>query len=136
MYKVASDKKQSALHHGKGIADWMGDGQEHLTLSERHQNLIRVHDNLYERICATEDRIERKELGVKKQQIQNEISEIKKKLKLENTRNHLTNRTFEECFIQVAREQLLPAQFKAMMKAAEILKKQYAQAASKVADIS
>ena len=135
MYKVASDKRQAALHHGSGLKDWIGDGQEHLTLAEQYQNLIRVHDNLYERMCAEKDPIKRKELGVKKLQAQNDLSEIKAKLKLENTRQWLTNRTFEECFVQVAREMLLPAQFKAMMNAAERLKKQMAADATKVTEV-
>lgn len=115
MYKVASDRRQSSLHHGSGLADWMGCGAENFSAIEKYGNLVRALNNLDQRIQQLpKGSADRKKLGLQKQEMQNEISTMKTGLKAQN----LSNVSVEWCFFQICREQLLPAQFKSLVKAA------------------
>lgn len=133
MYKVASDKRQTALHHGKGLSDWVGDGVENLTRLEKYENLVRALNNLDQRIQALpKGSADRKKLGIQKLEMQNELSAMKTGLKAQN----LSDVSFEWCFFQICQEQLLPAQFRALVKAAYRLRDQNSDRAKTLIDVS
>jgi hypothetical protein len=120
MYKVASDKRQAALHRGR-LADWI-DGEEAQveTRSARQQwlDLKVAFRSLEARMQALPKKSkQRKELGLQKRAMQNEITALAKRAHGE----HIGRRGINRYFVQIAREQLYPAQFKGMWAAANKL---------------
>lgn len=112
MYKVASDKKQRVLHHGS-LRDWVH-GEEKLSLDEQldlARSGIRVLDA---RIQATSDPATKKELGLQKLQMQDELSKMKKLC----GRINVAKQGFEHIFIEQAKEILLHSQFNAIFVSA------------------
>jgi hypothetical protein len=112
MYKVASDKRQSALHRGR-LGDW-AHGQEHQSKDDQIANLKKA-------IAAIERQLgnllllpdTRRQLGRQKAALAKQISELKGP--------RLRIRGLGDWFIDVAKEQLPLGQFKAMMAAAKRL---------------
>jgi len=111
MYKVASDKRQRSLHHGK-LADWVN-GVEQLSPVDQLQQLKEGLSILEKRILQSSGK-ERKELGIQKLAMQVEVSAIRKRAHLQRE----AVRGFEDTFIDCARTMLAPLQFKLITAAA------------------
>jgi thiamine kinase-like enzyme len=134
MYKIASDKRQSSLHHGRGLSDWIGEGEENLTGKEKRANIIRVLNNLQERIDShPKGSEERKKLGLQKLELQNQLNDLSKAMKAENLSVAAKDLGF--CFLEVAREQLLPAQFRAILAAARRLLEEKSKQSEKISEM-
>ena len=126
MYKVASDKRQAALHRGR-LADWV-DGeeaqQETRTIHEQYHDLkvaIQSLEAHYLKIPKdAEHKKERKEIALKLTRLQEDLSPLHKAVKADN----LKRNGIADYFMTIAKEQLYPAQFKAMRAAAERLQEQ------------
>lgn len=115
MFKTTSNNRQESLRRGGGWADSIIDGPENISVLERYEGLVRAVNNLGDRIKALpKESEERRSLGLEKLALQNSIAAVRKELKSEN----LANVSIEWCFLQVCREQLIPGQFKALVKAA------------------
>lgn len=76
MYKVSSDKKQAALHHGR-LSDWVN-GEERLSEDDRRKQLQQSVKMLEDRIKATSPGSpERKRLGLEKLAVQDQLKELR-----------------------------------------------------------
>jgi hypothetical protein len=75
MYKVASDGRQRALHHGK-LSDWVN-GEERLTAADQIQQMRDGLNVLQGRINAATGE-ERRLLGIQKYEMQTQLSALKK----------------------------------------------------------
>jgi hypothetical protein len=120
MYKVASDKRQAALHRGR-LADWIDGEEAQVETRSAHQQWLDLKvafRSLEARLHALpKNSKERKELGLQKRVMQNEITALAKRAQGER----ISRRGMNRYFVQIAREHLYPAQFKAMWAAANKL---------------
>ena len=126
MYKVASDKRQTALRRGR-LADWVDGGEPHVetrTIHEQYHDLKTAIQSLeahYHKIPKdSEHSKERRQIGLKLARLQEDLSPLHKAVKADN----LKKNGIADYFVNVAREQLYPAQFKAMWAAAARLQEQ------------
>jgi hypothetical protein len=112
MYKIASDKRQAGLHHGRP-ADWVN-GVEKLSVQDHFQQLkngIRVLDK---RIVEATGK-DRKDLVKRKMDMQNELVAFKEKHGLERKERLGFNSVFIDC----AKDMLPKVQFDMIMNAAK-----------------
>jgi hypothetical protein len=115
MYKIASDKKQSALHRGKkNLSDWLN-GEERLKVEDQFNQLRSSVKIIEERRKNSTDDTERKQLARLLTAYQHKVSEFKKAFKFVTR----AERGIEGQFIVAAREMLLRAQYDAIYKEAE-----------------
>ncbi len=129
MYKVASDRRQRALHQGRPT-DWVN-GEEKQSPEDKRRNLQAAMQNLEERIKALPPgSAERRELGRQKLEWQQELRILGKLAKAKN----IEQQTLERAFMEIAREQLPPAHFRAMMAGAERLHDQWLTEAKALRD--
>ncbi len=112
MYKVASDKRQRTLHHGK-ITDWVN-GEEHLKPEEHLEQLKEGLRIMHIRVAAAKGR-ERRDLIVDFHKMQNEIAVFRKKHALRRTQMP----ELPQFFVNCARELLTPSQFEVIMNMAK-----------------
>lgn len=111
MYKVASDKRQRGLHHGKP-ADWVN-GAEQMSIADQFQQKKDEMNMLIQKMEAAVGTPERKEFGRQKLALQNEMSAFRKLLGKEK----LKADGYEQVFIQVAKELLSPVQYRTISQA-------------------
>ena len=82
MYKVSSDKRQSALHRGR-LSDW-AHGEEYQTDLQQRDNMAAAIQRLEERIHQEPSAGERKRMGREKLVTQGALSVLNKKIKAGN----------------------------------------------------
>jgi hypothetical protein len=113
MYKISSDKKQTALHRGK-ITDWMN-GKENLSIKDQFELMKRGIQIFESRLLRETDKEERKRLGLEKLALQNELTKFRKLNRIEqDSRDGLAG-----AFIRVAKEMLGKTQYELILRAAE-----------------
>jgi hypothetical protein len=124
MYKVASDKRQTALRRGR-LADWVNGEEPHVetrTIHDKWNDLkaaIRTLEAHLTKIPKGQEYSrERRELGQNLSALRADLTPLGKAVKAEK----LQRREIAPYFLQIAREQLMPGQFKAMYAAALRLK--------------
>jgi hypothetical protein len=135
MYKVASDRRQSALHRGR-MSDWVN-GEEFLKAEDRLRQLQCGYKILVDRIVALpKGSVERKKLGHEQKLLEAEITKLKA---LTPPIKH-ASRGIADVFIDMAREILSEAQFKLVWNTAireqELRQKAAEKAAAAIAAYS
>ena len=131
MYKIASDKRQSALHRGS-IADWAS-GEEHITILQEYDAMCRRDKQFDEQMHAVPvGSEERQRLGKERAALQVRIKEMKNAVKVAGLYKARGN--VPECFVEVAKEMLVPGQFKAMWAAAERRRDEHLARMQKILD--
>ncbi len=111
MYKVASDKKQRALHHGVPT-DWVN-GTETQSLEDQLENMRRADRSLVERIKLATG-AERKTLVDERARLCGRISQFKDKASIKK----IVRDGYEHTFVKVARSILPAYQYNALRDAA------------------
>src|SRR5262245_31720071 len=137
MYKQASDKRQAALSRGR-LADWVDGEQPEVdtrSVYQQWRDLKTAIKSLEARIQEIPKGLtggrERNELGRRLRALQDQLPALTKQVRAEK----LKKRDIAEYFMQIAREQLYPAQFKTMFAAALRLKEQdSARAEARIAE--
>lgn len=104
MYKVASDKRQSALRRGK-LSDWVN-GEERLSVEDQINQLKDGMRILEERIASASGD-ERKQLGAQKWEMQCQMTKIKKSAGIEKRNRE----GIAQYIVDAARELLTKSQF-------------------------
>ena len=112
MYKVASDGRQRALHHGK-LADW-ANGEERLSLEDQLNQKLDGLKILEARILSMPKSPERSELGRQKLALQGEIGAFRKRI----GRVRVAREGIEHIFLSLAKEMLSRPQFNAVWQCA------------------
>ncbi len=113
MYKVASDKRQTALHRGRP-ADWVN-GEERLPPEEQLRLMvdgIRIIDS---RISEAPDQAEKQKLGKEKLAMQNSITAFRAKHGLLRKRNETGG--LAHLFVDIAKAMLPKVQFEMIWNA-------------------
>jgi hypothetical protein len=113
MYKIASQKRQSGLHHGSP-KDWVN-GEEKLSAQDQLTQMQRGIQLIEARILALPKGKERTALGVEKFEMQSALRELRASLGREKKRMD----GLPEIFMNCAREILSPLQFKIIRAAAD-----------------
>lgn len=112
MYKVASDRRQASLHHGK-ISDWIN-GDENLSVIDQIKQLQDGTRILQERIDACTDNKERARLGKEKFEVQKQLRALKDKWGFHRS----TREGLAQFIVDAAREILTPSQYETIHRAA------------------
>lgn len=115
MYKVASDNRQRALHHGKP-ADWVN-GEEKLSVEDQLRQMrdgLRTIDTRILKATGNEKR----RLCVQKQDMQNELVAFRAKHGLER-KQPASARSLDTIFVDFAKEMLPKVQFEMILNAAK-----------------
>ncbi len=107
MYKISSDKRQTALHRGR-LADWLGPGAPDLTDEQKRQTLVdraqSIHDAL---VKLPKKSPERRALGLEYAEINLAINELRPARR--------GPPSVESFFICVAKERLTRVQYDQLM---------------------
>jgi len=111
MYKVASDKRQSALHRGR-LSDW-ANGEQYLTAEQRLEQMREGWRILQER-CNAATGEEKKRIGLEMLALQNQLREAKKALGLIG---HIAKRGWQDVFRDMCKEMLPKVQYELIVKA-------------------
>lgn len=107
MYKVASDKRQAGLHHGKP-ADWVN-GVEKLSPHDRLRQLgdgIRI---LNSRIIESHGKPGKRKLILEKTRMEAEVALLRRELGVERKGAPMDN--FGQMFVECSKQILSPVQF-------------------------
>jgi hypothetical protein len=113
MYKVASDRRQRALHHGRPT-DWVN-GQEKLSPADQLRQMKDGLAILEGRIAATDDAAERRRLGMEKQQLQRDLTAFRAANGLQRKRGAPDG--LHHLFVDVAKAMLPKVQFEMIWNA-------------------
>lgn len=110
MYKVASANRQSALDRGR-LADWMN-GEHVETPHELYKSLVNAINGI-ERDLLVADKGQKRALGARKLDLQNQIKALRPILQMKRRTEN-----FVDYFVTAAREILSKGQFATIMNAA------------------
>jgi hypothetical protein len=112
VYKVASDRRQSSLRHGR-LSDWVN-GEEWQSAETRLRQMQEGTKIIEARILSTPEGDERRSLGLQKRDLQNEIREFRKAMHMVRQ----AKRGLEETFMDCAKQTLPRIQFELILKMA------------------
>lgn len=126
MYKNASDSRQRALSNGR-LADW-ANGAEHISDADRLRAMQTEVREIQQRQRTRPYPAEHRRLALRQACLQEQIHQLKPTVMA----GKIAGRDIADHFMTIAREQLPPGQFKAMLAAAVRLQNQEIERAKKI----